>query len=50
MFVKEGANQKILLQRKNAFCNIFLKPLLEEAERLGISIDEVKQLIDKQGE
>lgn len=50
MFVNEGASQKILMQRKNQFCHNFLKPLLEEAERLGISIDELKKLIDKQGE
>ncbi|MFJ8262006.1 GntR family transcriptional regulator [Rummeliibacillus sp. NPDC094406] len=50
MFVKEGASQKILMQRKNEFYQGFLKPLLEEANRLGISLEEVKQLIDKQGE
>ncbi|HWI46782.1 MAG TPA: GntR family transcriptional regulator, partial [Rummeliibacillus sp.] len=50
MFVKEGASQKILMQRKNEFYEGFLKPLLEEANRLGISLEEVKQLIDKQGE
>ncbi|MFE6169867.1 GntR family transcriptional regulator [Viridibacillus arvi] len=50
MFVKEGATSKILQQRKNEFTHVFLKPLLEEASRLGISVDEVKKLIDNQGE
>lgn len=50
MFVKEGATGRILQQRKNEFTDVFLKPLLEEANRLGISIDEVKKLIDNQGE
>ena len=45
MFVSEGALNKLRDKRKNNFFDNYVLSLLEEAKRLGISIDEVIELI-----
>lgn len=45
MFVSEGAKDKILNNRKNAFYDNFVKVLVDEAEKLGISKQELTQMI-----
>lgn len=49
MFVKEGAAEKILSQRKEQFFSGYIQNLLKEAKKLHISTDEVISMI-KEGE
>ncbi|WP_273716889.1 GntR family transcriptional regulator [Alkalihalobacillus pseudalcaliphilus] len=46
MFVAEGAYQKLRENRKQSFKDEFVGRMLEEAQRLGISAEEVKNMID----
>ncbi len=41
MFVSQGARDKILARRRQAFYQDFLLPLLEEAKNIGLSRDDV---------
>jgi len=45
MFVSEGAKKKILMKRKHLFYVSYILPLLSEAEKLGIGLDEVIEMI-----
>ncbi len=47
MFVSTGAKKMILENRKNAFYDNFIKGLVEEAQRLGISKEELTEMILK---
>lgn len=49
MFVKAGARELILKERKNSFYDKFIVTLLEEAKNLGIEIDEIIEMIEKGG-
>lgn len=49
MFVAEGAREIILAKRKEAFYNDFIIPLKNEAHKLGMSNDELKKLIEREG-
>lgn len=49
MFVAEGAREKLLIERKNAFVEAYLIPLLNEATQIDLSNEEIKQLIDERG-
>ncbi len=42
MFVAEGAREKILSKRKDAFYKDFVVPMKKEAEKLGIHLEELK--------
>lgn len=44
MFVASGAYEELLKARRAAFAENYLKPLLSEADRLGISITEITKL------
>jgi len=46
MFVREGAAARILEERRRAFKNGFVKPLLREAEKLGISRETILSMIE----
>jgi GntR family transcriptional regulator len=46
MFVSIGARDKILVRRKNAFFQDFLLPLLEEAKNIGISKEDVIEMLN----
>jgi GntR family transcriptional regulator len=46
MFVCGGAREKILARRKQAFYKDFLLPLLEEAQNLGLSREDVVGMLD----
>jgi DNA-binding transcriptional regulator YhcF (GntR family) len=50
MCVAEGAKQKILERRKTAFLGTTIDSFLSEANRLGISMEELITLIKKRGE
>ncbi len=47
MFVKGGARQKLLVARQEKYANDYLNPMLEEAKRIGINIDQIIELIRK---
>jgi DNA-binding transcriptional regulator YhcF (GntR family) len=45
MFVAKGAKKKLVEKRKKAFSDEFVVPLIQEAEKLGISENEIIELI-----
>ena len=45
MFVAEGAKQKLVKKRKKAFLEEFIVHLVDEAEKLGISEEEIIEYI-----
>ncbi len=45
MFVRKGARQKVLKRRRQGFAEQFVVPLIEEASALGITRDELCNLI-----
>lgn len=45
MFVSEGAREQLLQKRKAAFVEKFIVSLVEEAEKLGITEEEIIQYI-----
>lgn len=45
MFVAAGAREALLARRRATFAESYLRPLLAEAARLGLSPDEVAALI-----
>ncbi|SDN19295.1 GntR family transcriptional regulator [Alkalicoccus daliensis] len=46
MFVASGARKKLVAERQQLFYEEFILPMLEEAEQLDISVEEVKKMID----
>ncbi len=50
MFVSAGAKEKILNRRKGEFQETFVSTLLKEAKSLGITREEVIQMIQKSEE
>ncbi|MCQ4626518.1 GntR family transcriptional regulator [Corynebacterium sp. CCUG 65737] len=48
MFVKDSARDQVLRTRRDAFAATFIHPLLREADQLGISADELTDLIAKE--
>ncbi|WP_416148006.1 GntR family transcriptional regulator [Salipaludibacillus sp. HK11] len=47
MFVAEGAKEKLLQQRKEVFAEEFVLPMIQEADKLGLSNSEITALINK---
>ena len=47
MFVAKGAKEKLIRTRKDAFLNQYVLPLVQEAEKLGISGAEIEGFIKK---
>lgn len=47
MFVKDGAQQKIMEQRKESFYSDYVKALLVEAHKLGITKQHLLDLIER---
>jgi DNA-binding transcriptional regulator YhcF (GntR family) len=45
MFVATGAKRKLIEKRKDVFVDEFVIPLVQEANKLGISKNEVAELI-----
>ncbi|HHX94826.1 MAG TPA: GntR family transcriptional regulator [Clostridia bacterium] len=45
MFVAEGAKEKLLERRKKAFSEEYVVPLVQEATKIGISLNEILNLI-----
>lgn len=48
MFVKLGAKEMIRKKRSKEFVSTFISPLLKEAEKLGLSKDEIIKMIDEE--
>lgn len=46
MFVAAGARERLLAQRRETFARTYVAPLLAEAERLGLSREDVRHLIE----
>lgn len=47
MFVKEGAREKLLNDRKSRFNDEYIRPLLKEATRIGINTGDIIKMIKK---
>lgn len=45
MFVAEGAKEKLLEQRKELFVDQYVLPMLQEANKLGITENEITNLM-----
>lgn len=50
MFVSEGAFQKIVEERQQQFRQNYITPLLEEGARLGMDVQKIIQLIEKEAQ
>src|ERR671927_741115 len=49
MFVATGAREQLLKRRRSEFADQYVVPLLTEAEKLGISVAEVGQMLTEKG-
>ncbi len=47
MFVKSGATKKIADKRMKKFGENFVTPLIKEGQKLGLSKDDIKTLIER---
>jgi GntR family transcriptional regulator len=47
MFVSTGARDRLLDRRRSRFASEFVQPLVDEARKLGIDVDELKTMLDK---
>ena len=47
MFVAEGAREKLIQKRKDAFVDEYIVKLVQEADKLSISETEIIELIKK---
>ncbi|WP_334072405.1 MULTISPECIES: GntR family transcriptional regulator [Paenibacillus] len=45
LFVAEGAREKLLTQRKSAFAEQYVHPMLQEAGKLGVTEEDLLQMI-----
>ena len=46
MFVAEGAKKKLMEKRRNVFYENYVKELLVEAKRLGVTKEEIIMMLD----
>ena len=47
MFVTSGARAKLIDRRRDEFAQQYVRPLLAEANKLGLSVADIKSLIDQ---
>lgn len=47
MFVCDGAVERLLEDRRNAFYDKYITTLVSEARRLGLSSDNIKEMIER---
>ncbi len=47
IYVVDGATEKLKKKRKNDFLKSFVKPLIEEAKKLDVSREDIKNYIDE---
>lgn len=48
MFVAEGAKSRLISRRRESFASEYLRPLIDEATRLGITPEQLAELIRKE--
>ena len=48
MFVAEGARARLVAKRRDQFSTQYVRPLIEEAAKLGISAEQLADLIRKE--
>ena len=48
MFVAEGARAQLVAKRRDQFSTQYVRPLIEEAAKLGISAEQLADLIRKE--
>lgn len=46
MFVSQGAKTTIARKRRNHFYETYIEKLIDEAKKLGISLEEVKSMLE----
>ncbi len=46
MFVATGARQQLVQERRDAFAAAYIQPLVAEAQRLGINVDQLHEMIN----
>jgi DNA-binding transcriptional regulator YhcF (GntR family) len=49
MFVKKGAKAQLLKQRQKEYRDDYVLPLLEEAKRIGMSVETIIEIIKEEG-
>ena len=49
MFVAPGARQRLIEQRREQFARDFIRPLVAEASKLGITADQLTAMLTKEG-
>jgi DNA-binding transcriptional regulator YhcF (GntR family) len=47
MFVATGAREQLLKRRRSEFADQYVRPLMAEAQKLGISVHELATMIDR---
>ncbi|WP_228814212.1 GntR family transcriptional regulator [Nocardia flavorosea] len=47
MFVTVGARDALRLRRRERFAQLYIDPLIAEAGKLGVGIDELKAMLDQ---
>jgi GntR family transcriptional regulator len=47
MFVATGAREQLLKRRRSEFADQYVRPLMTEAQKLGISVPELAAMIDR---
>lgn len=50
MFVATGAREQLLKRRRSEFADQYLRPLMTEADKLGISAREIAAMIGRWGD
>jgi len=50
MFVASGARERLIARRKAAFHETYVRPVVAQARAIGISPDELAQLIRKEAQ
>lgn len=48
MFVAEGAKEKLIEARQDSFLKEYLKPMMEEAEKLKIDKETINQMMEEE--
>lgn len=49
MFVADGARARLIARRRADFIAAYVRPLIREADKLGISIDDLASLVRAEG-
>ncbi|SNS28674.1 DNA-binding transcriptional regulator YhcF, GntR family [Rhodococcoides kyotonense] len=47
MFVTSGARDALRFRRRDDFSRQYIEPLIAEANKLGVSVDELKSMLDE---